>query len=177
MISAYILLVVAAAVVGFWIWAAKGRSLALRHSEPADIHPVDLEAFRNLIDPAEEEYLRHRLAPAKFRAVHRRRLLAAIEYINCVAKNASALLAVGEVARVNADPQVALAGQQLVDAALQLLLYAFAVIAKFYMAILLPGLKLSPTPVADRYQNVAGILGTLRRLQYPNRAARIPAAI
>jgi hypothetical protein len=177
MITAYILLVVALAVLGFWIWAAKGRGLALRRKEAAEIHPVDLDAFRNLMDPSEEEYLRHRLSASEFRAVQRRRLLAAIEYITCVAKNASALLTVGEAARANADPQVALAGQQLVEAALQLRLYAIAVIAKFYMAILLPGLKISPASVADRYQNVAGILGTLRRLQYPNRAARIPAAI
>jgi hypothetical protein len=177
MIAAYILLVVAVAVLGFWIWAAKGRSLALRRTTPPEIRPVDLEAFRNLMDTEEEKYLRERLPPAQFRAVQRKRLLAAIDYITCVAKNASALLAMGEAARASTDPEVAVAGQQLVEAALQLRMYALAVVAKFYLAIALPGLRISPAAVADRYQDVAGILGTLRRLQYPNRSVRLPAAL
>ena len=76
MIAAYILLVVAVAVLGFWIWAAKGRSLALRRTTPPEIRPVDLEAFRNLMDTEEEKYLRERLPPAQFRAVQRKRLVA-----------------------------------------------------------------------------------------------------
>jgi hypothetical protein len=177
MIAAYILLFAAAALFAVWLGAAKGHSLSLARTTPREILPVDLVAFRNLMDPSEEEYLRQSLSPAMFRAVQRRRLLAAVDYIACVKNNASALLTIGEAARLSSDPQVAVAGRQLVDEALQLRLYAFAVIAKFYVAVLLPGLKISPAAVADRYQNVAGIVGTLRRLQYPNRASRIPAAI
>jgi hypothetical protein len=177
MIAAYILLIAAAALFAVWLGAAKGRSLSLGRTTPREILPVDLAAFRNLMDPCEEEYLRQSLSPATFRAVQRRRLLAAVDYITCVKNNASALLTIGETARLSSDPQVAVAGQQLVDEALQLRLYAFAVMGKFYLAVLLPGLKISPAAVADRYQNVAGIVGTLRRLQYPNRSARIPAAI
>ena len=117
MIAAYILLIAAAALFAVWLGAAKGRSLSLGRTTPREILPVDLAAFRNLMDPCEEEYLRQSLSPATFRAVQRRRLLAAVDYITCVKNNASALLTIGETARLSSDPQVAVAGQQLVECA------------------------------------------------------------
>ena len=38
-----------------------------RSGVAARIQPVDVEAFRNLVNPAEDEHLRRRLPPAEFR--------------------------------------------------------------------------------------------------------------
>ena len=54
----------------------------------APIRPVDVEAFRNLINPAEDEYLRHRLPPSQFRIVRRERLRAMAAYVQLIASNA-----------------------------------------------------------------------------------------
>ena len=40
------------------------------------IRPIDIDAFRNLINPIEDEYLRRRLPPSQFRMVRRERLRA-----------------------------------------------------------------------------------------------------
>ena len=45
------------------------------------IRPIDIEAFRNLTDPAEDGYLRRRLPPAQFRVVRRERLRAMAAYV------------------------------------------------------------------------------------------------
>lgn len=77
--------------------------------------PVDIDAFRNLIDPAEEEFLRENLPAGEFRAVQRERLRAAVEYVSCAAHNAAILVRLGESARLNLDPKISEAGQQLLD--------------------------------------------------------------
>src|SRR5215831_14570360 len=62
------------------------------------IEPVDIEAFRNLINPTENDYLRHRLHASEFRMVQRERLRAAAAYIRVAARNAAVLIAVGQSA-------------------------------------------------------------------------------
>jgi hypothetical protein len=62
------------------------------------IRPIDIEAFRNLIDPAEDGYLRRRLPPAQFRVVRRERLRAMAAYVHVAGSNAAVLVRVGEAA-------------------------------------------------------------------------------
>ena len=45
-----------------------------------DFRSLDIEAFRNLVDPAEEAFLRDNLSPRKFRAIKRQRMWAALIY-------------------------------------------------------------------------------------------------
>src|SRR5439155_26076680 len=66
--------------------------------------PVDIDAFRNLIDPAEEEFLRENMPPSDFRAVQRERLRASVDYVCCAAHNAAILVGLEVAARVSADP-------------------------------------------------------------------------
>src|SRR5215467_2346300 len=116
---AVILLITAIAVALLAIlwFAVRGRSAAV--TDLSDIErltkPVDLEAFRNLVDPEEEEYLRSNLSAADFRSVQRERLLAAVDYMTGVSRNAAVLLRLGELARRSSDAEVAVAGQDLVN--------------------------------------------------------------
>jgi hypothetical protein len=159
--------------------AARGRSL--RGKDLTDIgslvQGVDLEAFRNLMSPEETDFLRANLRPRQFRSVQRARLLAATQYLNCVAANASVLLRLGESARTSAEPAIVTAGQELVDAALRLRLYSLLVLIKLYLGVVLPGVRLSPAAIVDRYQHMSGLVGRLSRMHYPSRTARIVASL
>lgn len=143
----------------------------------AQLRTVDLDAFRNLVDPDEEDFLRRNLPPGEFRGIQRARFLAAVEYIRCTAHNATVLLRMAESARHNPDARIAAAGKELVDTALRLRLYAFQAIAKLYLGMVFPGTHLSPLSVIDKYQEVRGLVSQLGRLQYPSSAARVTAAL
>jgi hypothetical protein len=139
--------------------------------------PVDIEAFRNLIDPAEEDFLRENLSASEFRAVQRERLRAAVEYVSCATHNAAILVGLGEAARVSPDPKIAEAGQQLLDSALRLRIYALLSIIRLYLGIALPGAHLSAGRLADNYQHLSSLAGQLVFMQYPARASRLPAIL
>lgn len=131
------------------------------------IRPVDLRAFRNLINPAEEDFLRANLAPADFRVIHKERLLAAVDYISGASRNAAVLVHMGEMARHSPDPSIAEAGEKLVANALQLRLYAFSAIARLYVAIWLPQVPLQLGRVTDNYESMTRLVVLLGCLRYP----------
>lgn len=115
---------------------------------------VDVNAFRNLVDPNEEQYLRDHLPKSDFNRIQRERLRAAIEYAACASRNAAFLLRVGDAARSSLDPALADAGEKLVADALRLRLYAAHAIVRLYLGILFPGTRISLVSVAERYDNV-----------------------
>jgi hypothetical protein len=132
----------------------------------AHLQTVDVEAFRNLMDPDEEAYLRDHLPPGDFRRIQRERLQAAVEYITCAAHNASVLVRLGEAARRDPDPATALAAEKLIANAVQLRLYALRTIPKLYVAMVLPGRRLAPMPVAESYELMTRQV-VLLGLRYP----------
>jgi len=152
MTLAIILALLAVAVPPVLIWMAKGRIWSSRSVER--IQPVDLEAFRNLIDPEEEEFLRVNLPAADFRKIQRERLRAAVEYISCARDNAAVLLHLAEPARRSTEPAVAEAAARLINDAVSLRLYALLVIPKLYVGMVLPGRPVIPVRVADRYEQL-----------------------
>src|SRR5438034_9438404 len=103
------------------MYAARGKTSPV--GEMYDLvgrtRPVDIDAFRNLIDPAEEDFLRQSLPAGEFRVIQRERLRAAVEYVSCAAHNAAVLVRLGEAARASSDPKIAQAGRQLLDSALR----------------------------------------------------------
>jgi hypothetical protein len=170
MTIAIILVSCSVLVLVFLIRAARGQAIALRVGEnPAEnIRVVDLEAFRNLIDPEEADYLRSQLQPAEFRKIQRQRLHATAQYILCAAHNAAVLLKLAESARLSSDPQVASRAEQLVENAIRLRLYAFQAIPKLYLGMILPSRQSSPLRVADRYEQMTRQV-ILLGLQFPMR--------
>jgi hypothetical protein len=132
------------------------------------LRPVDLAAFRNLIDPAEEEYLRDHLPPAEFRAIQKERQRAAVEYVKAVGGNANVLLRLGQAARMNASAEIAAEAESLVNAALQLRLTSLRALAVLHLRILFPGRQVSLHSVAERYQRLTGKVAVFS-LHYPQR--------
>lgn len=160
------LILVSLGGLSFLFRVAKGRALFVPQGPAIGLQAVDLDAFRNLVDPGEREFLRGSLAPAEFRSVHRERIRAALEYISCAARNAAILLRLGEAARRSPETSVAEAGERLVDTALRLRLYAFHAMAKLYLALLLPGPVVSSDVIAENYENMTRLvvlLGCLKQ--------------
>jgi hypothetical protein len=135
------------------------------------IKPVDLEAFRNLTEPSEEEFLRSALSPAAFRSLQRERLRAAMDYLTGVSHNAAILLQMGQVARQNPDPQMAEAGSRLTDDALRLRMYSMMAICKLSVRYAFPETGLQAGRVIDRYEQLTSAALRLGRMQEPGKGA------
>jgi hypothetical protein len=167
-----VILVVVSFVTLAWLFRlSKGHASAekLLDNPSQHMRSVDIEAFRNLIDPEEEDFLRKNLTPSEFRTVQRERLLAAVEYVAGAAHNAAILVRLGEAARHSTDPATAQAAEKLVDNALRLRLYAFQVIARLYVGTIIPGVRISPVRIAERYEQMTRQVVMLGCLQYPTR--------
>lgn len=174
-----IIALLALAMVGMLLKAARGQSAAVRNLQELEgrTQPVDLDAFCNLTDPQEEEYLRESLAPDDFRAIQRERLRAALGYVQRAAHNASVLLRLGEAARENADPEIARVAADLVQSALKLRTYSLFAVGLLRARILVPDVRWSPARVAADYRGLREQVARLCRLQLPERAGQISAAL
>ncbi len=178
MITTTLLIAFALAAVLVLMWAARRQKpVPDLQALEAYTQPVDVAAFRNLIDPAEEDYLRERLPAGKFRAIQRERLRATLEYVRRTACNAAILLRVGEAARRDPNPEVAAAARVLVNNALRLRINAMLAIVVLYGRIVMPGARISVGRVTDAYENLTQGLVRLARLQDPAYVTRVSAAI
>ena len=139
------------------------------------IEPIDIEAFRNLLNPAENDYLRRRLGASEFRMVQRERLRAAAAYIRVAGRNAAVLVAIGQAALHAADPATAEAARQLVDNALLLRRNATMALLRIYVALAWPQSALAAAPIVHGYEQLSSRAMLLGRLQNPAVPVRISA--
>jgi hypothetical protein len=176
---AIVLVIVAVLALATILTVAVSRSLQAKESADLDgsIRQIDVEAFRNLINPAEDNYLRHRLPPAKFRTVRRERLRAMAAYIHVAASNAAVLVRVGEAALASGDPRVARAAHELVNDALLLRRNATVALARIYLALAWPNSGFAAVRVVDRYEQLSGAAMLLGRLQNPAVPVRLSARL
>jgi hypothetical protein len=159
-VAAVLLLFLASQVRGWY--ARPGEALQTE----TQLILVDLEAFENLTDPEEEQYLRKKLSPAEFRRVQRTRLRAAKMYVAALSQNALALAAVGQAASSNADPAIAATGQEIVQRAIRLRFWCLLSMLRMNAAFVFP-VYLSPsTRLANQYMLVTYMAANL-----PGRAA------
>jgi hypothetical protein len=173
-----IFLIIAAALALVTILSvAVRRSLQVRDSSSliAAIRPIDVEAFRNLINPAEDDYLRRRLPRAQFRMIRRERLRAMAVYIRVAGNNAAVLVRVGEAALATGDSQLAGAALQLVNDALLLRRNTTMALIRIYLALAWPNSEFAAVRVVDRYERLSGAAMLLGRLQNPRAAVRLSA--
>jgi len=149
------------------------RSLRHRNASLPGIEPIDVEAFRNLVNPAEDEYLHRRLPSAEFRRVQRERLRAAAAYIRVAGRNATVLVAVGQAALASSDEKTEEAARQLVDSALLLRRNTSFALLRINLAIAWPSLGLAAAPVLLGYERLNSCAMLLGRLQNPTVPIRI----
>jgi hypothetical protein len=165
-IATFFLLLGLAALLLFLYSARRNRSPENLEHLTSRIRPVDVDAFLNLTDESEEEYLRNLLPAPQFRKIQRERTFAAIEYVRVAGKNASILIQLAEAARRNADPEIAAAGQKLLDSALRLCLYALATVPRLYFTMLFPR-AIGSRQVAESYGSLVRQMVMLGCLRYP----------
>jgi hypothetical protein len=177
MILATVLVIAAATALGIILRLAVTPSLqAKENSDLAGaIRLIDVKAFRNLIDPSEDDYLRRQLTPAQFRLVRRERLRAMAAYIHVAGTNAAVLLRAGQAAIASGDPRIAGAAQQLVNDALLLRRNTTVALARIYVALAWPNSRFAAVRVIDRYEKVSGSAMLLGRLQNPAVPVRLSA--
>ena len=171
-----VLAVLALLVLFGLVWRIQSRaSVAEVLENPAEhLRTVDVDAFRNLIDPAEEDFLRTRLPADGFRRIQRERLWAAMEYVQGAADNAAVLIRLAEVARRGPDAAGAEAAEKLIASAIQLRWYAFQALARLYVGLIFPGGCAVSAGVAERYESLRRQVVMLG-LQHP--APEVSAAL
>jgi hypothetical protein len=125
---------------------------------------LDIEAFRNLVDSAEETFLRNHLPPKKFREIKRQRAWAAFLYAWEAGRAATALAKVGQAAQRSLDPEIAASGVQVAENAFRLRLQTVRVSLRLLTEVLLPGLSNRSLPsLANQYERTAETLFRLGR--------------
>jgi hypothetical protein len=174
---AIIIVVAAVLALATILSVAVTQSLQARRSTnlALAIRPIDIDAFRNLINPVEDEYLRRRLLPSQFRMVRRERLRAMAAYVEAAARNATVLVRVGEKALATGDARIAEAAQQLVNDALLLRRNTTVALARIYLALAWPNSEFAAVRVVDRYERLSGAAMLLGRLQNPAVPVRLSA--
>jgi hypothetical protein len=135
----------------------------------ARLRPIDVKAFRNLIDEREAEYLREHLSSGDFRSIHRERMLAAVEYVWCATKNTSVLISLGEAAKQSPDPAVVIAADKLIENSQRLRLYAMRALPRMYVSMLLPRASRAPQSIAETYDAMSRLAVVLGCMQRPAR--------
>jgi hypothetical protein len=178
MILAVVLVIVAVLSLAVILRLAVGRSLqaSAGTSLAEQIQPLDVEAFRNLTSPDEEEFLRRRLPAAEFRRVRRARLRAASAYVQAAGKNAAVLVRLGQTALAVDDASTSRAAHQLVDQALLLRRNCAFAMLRIHMALALPVPNQAAVTVLRGYEQLNGCVLLLTRLQNPAAPVRISAS-
>jgi hypothetical protein len=130
------------------------------------IRSIDIEAFRNLVDPAEEEFLRSVLSSKKFRELKRERAWAALAYVRCAGRAAVLFARAGQAAQRSSDPQIAESGMQIAHRALRLRLYSLQASLRLLGQAVLPSNTNRPlSSLIDEYERTAENLLRLGRLR------------
>jgi hypothetical protein len=171
-----IILVVAALgtlIVILAFTVSQGLQSSGRTGPATEIRPMDVAAFRNLVDPAEDDYLRRRLPASDFRLVRRERLRAMAAYVQSAKRNAEVLVRIAQNSTLAADAQTAEAARRLEDNAHLLQRNCMFAIVKIYIALAWPSSSLAAAPVLQGYQELNNSAMLLGRLQNPAATMRI----
>ena len=166
--------------------AAAGMRVASRALRPASkaaleaqLEPIDVAAFRNLIDPAEDEYLRRHLSAAQFRVTQRARLRARAAYVRVASRNAAVLIRMGQTALATSDArapnEVREAALRLVNDALLLRRNAGFALVRIYADMAWPNRSATTAGLIDRYERLSDSAMLLGRLRNPGVAVRVTA--
>lgn len=173
------LVIVAAVALVLILGVTVSRSLQFSRSSALSsrIEPIDVEAFRNLVDPAENAYLRRQLPATEFRSVQRERLRSAAAYIRVASHNATVLVTIGQAALSAGDISTQQAARQLVDDALLLRRNATVALVRIYLALAWPNAALAAAPILHGYEQLNGRAMLLGRLQNPAVPVRISSSL
>jgi len=166
LIAAWILVAVAFFALGLLVYVAirsRTRRVDLEKAVQT-FRSLDIEAFRNLVDSAEEAFLRSNLSPKKFREIKRQRAWAALIYAWEAGRAATALARIGQAAQRSPDPKIAASGVQVAESAFRLRFQTIGACLRLLTEVLLPDLESRPVPpLVDQFEQAAETLFRLGR--------------
>src|SRR5215467_15774953 len=116
----FVLLALVAALVFIYLAARRVKDSHDPEAGLAAIRALDFEAFRNLVDPDEEAFLRERLSASNFRRAKRLRAQAALAYVRSLSQASVQIARLGDVAQRNPDPALAASGMKIANTATHL---------------------------------------------------------
>lgn len=167
-----IVIALALGAVGLFYVAVRSRRKQSRET----VRPVDLKAFRTLLDRDDEMFLKSRLPRARFARLKRERVSVTMRYVGRIANNASIVMRMSEGARLNADPEIAQTAAQIIEMASQVRLQCLVAFAKLSVEFAIPSLQFTPAMLAPEYQKLRENVVRLGKLQSPEMAP-LPIAI
>jgi hypothetical protein len=165
----FVLLACLSLLLIIYLFAGRSSSHANLDELAVQLRPIDVNAFRNLVDEREEEFLRQRLPAREFRSVHRERMLAATEYVWGAARNAGILIQLAEAGKADPDPTVVAAAENLLENASRFRLYAFQVVPRLYLSAVIPYVSHAPQAMAEQYDLISRQMVMLQCLRAPAR--------
>jgi hypothetical protein len=149
--------------------AVRGR----RKQAGQNFRPVDLSAFRTLIDRDDELFLKEKLPRSKFVRLKRQRIRVTARYVGRIAANASAVLHASEAMRMSPMPEVASTAVQVTELAAQIRIQCLVALGKLSLEYAMPSLQLTPALLVPRYQTLRE---NVRRLGDLQTQTQIPLA-
>jgi hypothetical protein len=161
MITVIVIALALCAVVLFYM-AVRSR----RKQAGQGVRPVDLTAFRTLMDRDDELFLRRELPRSKFSHLKRQRIRVTFRYVARISANASAVLRMGEAERLNPVPEVAGTAAQVMELATQIRLQCLVAMSKLSLEYALPSLQLTPGMLAPKYQSLRDSVSRLGDLTH-----------
>ena len=138
----------------------------------SQLRSLNVDAFLNLVDSAEEAYLQDHLPPRVFRRIHRERMLAAMQYAWQAAQNATLLMRLAEMAQRESDLRVAQAAESLYKEALTLRICSLKMLPRLTLEAAMPSRGKLPSAFAPTYEAMSCKFHTLARLQQPGSLSR-----
>jgi hypothetical protein len=134
------------------------------------IGSLDIEAFRNLVDPEEEIFLRSCLPADEFLKIKRERAWAALAYARALSHIALQFSRFGNAARGNDDPSLAELGKQIAADAVEMRMLALVAMGRLFITATLPNLRLaSPHSLIEHHGRSIGLLARYSTLQSARR--------
>ena len=147
----------------------------------AQLEPIDVAAFRNLIDPAEDEYLRQHLSAAQFRLTQRARLRARAAYVRVARRNAIVLNRMAQTAlatssaRPTNDVRIRETALRLGNDARLLQRNAEFALLRIIADWAWPHRSTATAGILDRYERLSDSAMLLGRLRNPGLGVRVTA--
>jgi hypothetical protein len=164
--AVFVLIAVLLAAGFAFLGTRRSKSLPEFGAANAGLHALDIEAFRNLVDPEEEAFLRSHLPAQEFRKIKRERARAALAYVKELSGASLQFARLGDAAKRSTDPVIAASGRQIANSAISLRLRALEANVRLVWSAAFPGFDSRPLrSLLDRYDQVSSLLQEHNGLQ------------
>jgi hypothetical protein len=120
----------------------------------ATLQPLDVAAFRALMDREDELFLRKNLSVAAFFRIKRQRIRLSARYIFRIAVNAAIVMRLTIAARMTQDPEIMRAASQVSELATQIFFQCLLAFARLGVEFAFPWLQFTPTTLLQQYQSL-----------------------